>query len=75
MKGIGLAIAKKLVDRVGGKIWLATPASGKGLAIYFTWLQFPVLKTCKKDSNETSSLHHQCSLNVVKSGSLNCGYY
>jgi PAS domain S-box-containing protein len=41
--GIGLAIAKKLVDRVGGKIWLATPASGKGLAVHFTWPQFPEL--------------------------------
>jgi PAS domain S-box-containing protein len=41
--GIGLAIAKKLVDRVGGKIWLATPASGKGLAVHFTWPQFPLV--------------------------------
>jgi signal transduction histidine kinase len=41
--GIGLAIAKKLVDRVGGKIWLETPASGKGLAVHFTWPQFPLL--------------------------------
>jgi PAS domain S-box-containing protein len=41
--GIGLAIAKKLVDRVGGKIWLKTPASGKGLAVHFTWPQFPVV--------------------------------
>ncbi|WP_310424936.1 ATP-binding protein [Chamaesiphon sp. VAR_48_metabat_135_sub] len=39
--GIGLAIAKKLVERVGGKIWLATPASGKGLAVHFTWPQHP----------------------------------
>jgi PAS domain S-box-containing protein len=41
--GIGLAIAKKLVDRVGGKIWLENPASGKGLAVHFTWPQFPPL--------------------------------
>ena len=41
--GIGLAIAKKLVDRVGGKIWLESPASGKGLAVHFTWPQFPLL--------------------------------
>ena len=41
--GIGLAIAKKLVDRVGGKIWLENPASGKGLAVHFTWPQFPLL--------------------------------
>jgi PAS domain S-box-containing protein len=41
--GIGLAIAKKLVDRVDGKIWLATPASGKGLAVHFTWPQFPLV--------------------------------
>jgi PAS domain S-box-containing protein len=43
--GIGLAIAKKLVDRVGGKIWLETPASGKGLAVHFTWPQFPSIST------------------------------
>jgi signal transduction histidine kinase len=43
--GIGLAIAKKLVDRVGGKIWLQTPASGKGLAVHFTWPQFPSIST------------------------------
>jgi PAS domain S-box-containing protein len=41
--GIGLAISKKLVDRVGGKIWLETPATGKGLAVHFTWPQFPLL--------------------------------
>ncbi len=39
--GIGLAIAKKLIDRVGGKIWLENPDSGKGLAVHFTWPQFP----------------------------------
>ncbi len=40
--GIGLAIAKKLVDRVGGKIWLENSSSGKGLAVHFTWPQFPL---------------------------------
>jgi PAS domain S-box-containing protein len=40
--GIGLAIAKKLVDRVGGKIWLENPVAGKGLAVHFTWPQFPI---------------------------------
>ncbi len=39
--GIGLAIAKKLVERVGGKIWLENPPSGEGLAVHFTWPQFP----------------------------------
>jgi PAS domain S-box-containing protein len=39
--GIGLAIAKKLIDRVGGKIWLETPASGSGLSVRFTWPQHP----------------------------------
>ncbi len=41
--GIGLAIAKKLVERVGGRIWLEKPASGQGLSVYFTWPQFPPL--------------------------------
>jgi PAS domain S-box-containing protein len=41
--GIGLAIAKKLVERVGGKIWLENPDSGKGLSVHFTWPQFPTL--------------------------------
>jgi PAS domain S-box-containing protein len=39
--GIGLAIAKKLIDRVGGKIWLETPASSRGLSVRFTWPQLP----------------------------------
>jgi PAS domain S-box-containing protein len=39
--GIGLAIAKKLVERVGGKIWLANPESGRGLLVHFTWPQHP----------------------------------
>jgi PAS domain S-box-containing protein len=39
--GVGLAIAKKLIDRVGGKIWLENVASGKGLSVYFTWPQRP----------------------------------
>ncbi len=37
--GSGLAIAKKLVERVGGMIWLKTPAPGRGLAVHFTWPQ------------------------------------
>ncbi len=41
--GIGLSIAKKLVDRVGGKIWLENPPSGKGLSVHFTWPQFALL--------------------------------
>ncbi len=41
--GIGLAIAKKLVERVGGQIWLENPDSGNGLSVYFTWPQFPAL--------------------------------
>jgi PAS domain S-box-containing protein len=39
--GIGLAIAKKLVERVGGKIWLESPASGSGLLVHFTWPKIP----------------------------------
>ncbi len=41
--GIGLAIAKKLVERVGGKIWLENSALGRGLSVYFTWPQRPIL--------------------------------
>jgi PAS domain S-box-containing protein len=41
--GIGLAIAKKLVERVGGKIWLENSTAGKGLSVYFTWSQFSLL--------------------------------
>lgn len=33
--GIGLAIAKKLVLGVGGKIWLEN--GQKGLLVHFTW--------------------------------------
>lgn len=37
--GIGLTMAKKLVERVSGKIWLETPPSGRGLSVRFTWPQ------------------------------------
>ncbi len=41
--GTGLAIAKKLIERVGGRIWLENSATGKGLSVYFTWPQFSPL--------------------------------
>jgi signal transduction histidine kinase len=36
--GMGLAIVKKLVERQGGKIWLAEGRAGHGLSVHFTWL-------------------------------------
>ncbi len=35
--GMGLAIVRKLVDRQGGKVWLAGGSDGRGLAVHFTW--------------------------------------
>ena len=35
--GMGLAIVRKLVDRQGGKVWLADGPGGRGLAVHFTW--------------------------------------
>ncbi|MBP2498695.1 MULTISPECIES: sensor histidine kinase [Methylobacterium] len=35
--GMGLAIVRKLVDRQGGKVWLADGSDGRGLAVHFTW--------------------------------------
>ena len=35
--GMGLAIVRKLVDRQGGKVWLADGPDGRGLAVHFTW--------------------------------------
>ena len=39
--GMGLAIVKKLVERHGGRIWLADGRNDRGLAVHFTW---PVAK-------------------------------
>ena len=35
--GMGLAIVKKLVERQGGRIWLADRPEGRGLSVHFTW--------------------------------------
>lgn len=35
--GMGLTIVRKLVDRQGGKAWLADGPDGRGLAVHFTW--------------------------------------
>ncbi|NEU14672.1 PAS domain-containing protein [Methylobacterium sp. BTF04] len=37
--GMGLAIVKKLVERQGGKVWLAEGREGRGLSVHFTWPQ------------------------------------
>jgi len=34
--GIGLAVVKKLIQSVGGRIWIA-PDTGRGTAFHFTW--------------------------------------
>ncbi len=44
--GMGLAIVKKLIDRQGGRIWLADGRDGRGLAVHFTW---PDAATGKQD--------------------------
>ena len=35
--GMGLAIVKKLINRVGGRIWLNEGRDGRGLTVHFTW--------------------------------------
>lgn len=35
--GMGLAIVRKLVERQGGTVWLASGKDGRGLAVHFTW--------------------------------------
>ncbi|WP_395665356.1 ATP-binding protein [Methylocella sp.] len=35
--GMGLAIVKKLVERQGGRVWLADGPGGQGLSVHFTW--------------------------------------
>jgi signal transduction histidine kinase len=39
--GMGLAIVKKLIERQGGRIWLTDAATGRGLAVHFTWPHRP----------------------------------
>jgi PAS domain S-box-containing protein len=35
--GMGLAIVKKLIERHGGRIWLAERQEARGLAVHFAW--------------------------------------
>lgn len=35
--GMGLALVKKTVDRHGGRVWIRSPADGRGTCVHFTW--------------------------------------
>jgi len=34
--GLGLPICKRIVEKLGGKIWVASPGEGKGTTVFFT---------------------------------------
>ena len=74
--GLGLAISKKLVEMMGGEIWMDSTL-GSGTKVYFTLyceeIKFPTLKTMapQTDKKKSDTNHHGVKILIVEDAEFN----